>query len=231
MLENSRHPVGSRLTCFPRSRRALLVAAVPLLVATACWSEDSDEGAVEISDVSSSPKLPAEDTSTTTTGPATTAPPTTAPPITTTTTIIPPTTTPPPTTTVPPTTTTTAPPAESAISLSIDVTAVDQHIRSGTLECGNGSRGTGHLAEPEAAQAACDLLEADDARNRLVEGYQQSEDMLCTMIHGGPDVATVTGTVDSQPVDTSFSRQDGCAIADFDWFEALIGSAAGLNPE
>lgn len=136
----------------------------------------------------------------------------------------------PPTTTAPPeeaaTTTSTAPEAdEAAISLNIEVTADDQQVRSGTLECGDAAVGTGHLADAAAAEGACDLLDGDSARNRLVDGYQPPAG-ACTMIYGGPDVATVTGTVDGQSVDTSFSREDGCAIADFDGFEPLIGSAS-----
>lgn len=39
---------------------------------------------------------------------------------------------------------------------------------------------------------------------------------VCTQVYGGPEVATVTGTVDGTDVDATFSREDGCAIARFD---------------
>lgn len=47
------------------------------------------------------------------------------------------------------------------------------------------------------------------------------ERQACTMIYGGPATATVTGTVDGEQVDASFSRQDGCAIARWDSIQAL----------
>jgi len=37
-------------------------------------------------------------------------------------------------------------------------------------------------------------------------------DQSCTMIYGGPQTATVTGTYEGKDVDASFSRQDGCEI-------------------
>jgi hypothetical protein len=35
----------------------------------------------------------------------------------------------------------------------------------------------------------------------------------CTMIFGGPQKATITGTLDGQPVNASFERSNGCEIA------------------
>jgi hypothetical protein len=34
----------------------------------------------------------------------------------------------------------------------------------------------------------------------------------CTQIYGGPQTATVTGTLNGEPVDASFKRTDGCQI-------------------
>jgi hypothetical protein len=34
----------------------------------------------------------------------------------------------------------------------------------------------------------------------------------CTMIYGGPQKATITGTVDGQPVNATFDRTNGCEI-------------------
>lgn len=52
---------------------------------------------------------------------------------------------------------------------------------------------------------------------------------VCTEVYGGPEVATVTGTIDGQPVDATFSREDGCAIARFDAVSPLWTGA--VDPE
>lgn len=48
----------------------------------------------------------------------------------------------------------------------------------------------------------------------------------CTMIYGGAITAHVTGTLDDKPVDRTFSRENGCAIADYDAAEFLWNRAA-----
>jgi hypothetical protein len=47
--------------------------------------------------------------------------------------------------------------------------------------------------------------------------------MACTAIYGGPGVARVTGTLRGQPVDESFSLEDGCQIARWEQNRALLG--------
>jgi hypothetical protein len=143
-----------------------------------------------------------------------------------------------PTTTAAPAPTTTAPappppPTGGAgaptqgTSLTVDVTAEGQAIRSGTVECAaSGASGTGHLADPAAAQAACTLLRDNPgARNRLVNGVDPNR--MCTQIYGGPDEARVQGQLDGQPVDTVVDRRDGCAMAEWDILVPLVGPAGG----
>ena len=48
-------------------------------------------------------------------------------------------------------------------------------------------------------------------------------DMACTAIYGGPDVARVTGTLRGEPVDESFSLEDGCQIARWQRNRELLG--------
>jgi hypothetical protein len=48
-------------------------------------------------------------------------------------------------------------------------------------------------------------------------------DMACTAIYGGPDVARVTGTLRGEPVDESFSLEDGCQIARWERNRELLG--------
>ena len=40
-----------------------------------------------------------------------------------------------------------------------------------------------------------------------------SGDTACTMIYGGPEEATITGTIRGDEIDESFKRTDGCEIA------------------
>jgi predicted secreted protein len=83
--------------------------------------------------------------------------------------------------------------------------------------------GTGYLAEPAAATRAAELLGDAAAAQRLVEG--EPDDQACTEIYGGPDIATITGTLRGQSIDTAFHRSNGCGIADWDIFVPLIGPA------
>jgi hypothetical protein len=59
----------------------------------------------------------------------------------------------------------------------------------------------------------CAWLATDDA-SVLTEA--PAADEICTMQYGGPETATVTGTLGGEQVDASFSRTDGCNIARFD---------------
>lgn len=112
---------------------------------------------------------------------------------------------------------------DAAISLTVDVTAEGRAIRSGTLTCAaSGASGTGHLADPAAAQAACTLLQGNQgSRNRLLNGADPNQ--MCTQIYGGPEEARVRGQIDGRPVDTVVDRRNGCSIAEWDALVPLIG--------
>lgn len=64
-----------------------------------------------------------------------------------------------------------------------------------------------------ADQRVCAWLQ-DSGRELLLEEPEAGR--VCTQVYGGPEVATVTGTIDGKPVAANFSREDGCAIARFD---------------
>ena len=66
---------------------------------------------------------------------------------------------------------------------------------------------------------ACAVLADPAVVTRLSEG--PPGDQVCTEIYGGPDVATISGTIDEQPVDTSVDRVNGCDISD--WDDLLAG--------
>jgi len=46
----------------------------------------------------------------------------------------------------------------------------------------------------------------------------------CTKIYGGPDTATISGTLGSEPVETELNRNGGCEIERFARFEPLLTS-------
>jgi len=57
-------------------------------------------------------------------------------------------------------------------------------------------------------------------------------DAACTLIYGGPEVLTVTGTVGTRHVDYRTGRTNGCEIADYTRDLALVAPfrPAGLRP-
>ena len=56
-------------------------------------------------------------------------------------------------------------------------------------------------------EEACMVLQADpEALEPL------PPDSVCTQIYGGPEEATVVGTLDGEQVNATFSRQNGCEI-------------------
>jgi hypothetical protein len=85
---------------------------------------------------------------------------------------------------------------------------------------------TGDVAQVDENEA-CATLADPDAVTRLVEG--PPEDQMCTEIYGGPDVATIVGTVDGDQVDATVDRTNGCGIADWDdLLGGLLPPAVGV---
>lgn len=64
------------------------------------------------------------------------------------------------------------------------------------------------------AEKACGALAEDEVRTRIVDGAPT--DQVCTEIYGGPDLATIDGTFDGEPVSTTVDRTNGCGIDDWD---------------
>jgi Subtilisin inhibitor-like len=77
---------------------------------------------------------------------------------------------------------------------------------------------------PDAA-AACLALKTDAA---ILSPAPRPTDRACTMQYGGPQMATVTGVVDGQPVETNFSLRDGCEIATWNAAKDVLGTAGGV---
>ena len=71
-------------------------------------------------------------------------------------------------------------------------------------------------------EAACRLL------SELEDPFAPvPPDAMCTEIYGGPQTATVTGTLRGEPVDAEFSRTDGCQIARWDRHLAVLVEPGG----
>ena len=80
-------------------------------------------------------------------------------------------------------------------------------------------RGTAFLKD--AAEEVATAIALPAARNRLLIG--EASDQVCAESYGGPDVATVTGSIGGHRVATSFNRANGCGLADWKLLEPLIG--------
>ena len=49
-----------------------------------------------------------------------------------------------------------------------------------------------------------------------------SGDVACTTIYGGPEEATIKGTIRGEDIDATFARTNGCEIARCDRVKALL---------
>ena len=49
--------------------------------------------------------------------------------------------------------------------------------------------------------------------------------VACTQQYGGPETATVKGTLNGDPIDAKFSRENGCEITRWDAAEPLFEAA------
>lgn len=89
------------------------------------------------------------------------------------------------------------------------------------LACAAGSP-VGESALPDPAAACAVLAEHGD----LIM-TEPDPDAMCTMQYGGPETAVVTGTLDGEQINASFSRENGCEIDRWGMFEPLLGTPGG----
>lgn len=73
-------------------------------------------------------------------------------------------------------------------------------------------------SHPHPATACAYVAKTPATVLRRVPGHE-----ACSMIFGGPQVATVKGTWRGVPVDARLSRANGCEIARWDKLKPLIG--------
>ncbi|MFI0738160.1 SSI family serine proteinase inhibitor [Streptomyces sp. NPDC021100] len=74
-------------------------------------------------------------------------------------------------------------------------------------------------------QGACDQLDGQTRWDRDLFAPVPA-DAQCTMIYGGPERAHVSGTWAGRPVDTDFTRVNGCEMARWNRFSHLLGEPA-----
>ena len=68
--------------------------------------------------------------------------------------------------------------------------------------------------DSDACGAAAGISKADLAPT--------ADDVACTQQFGGPETATIKGTIRGEAIDASFSRTDGCEIARWDKVKPLL---------
>ena len=109
-------------------------------------------------------------------------------------------------------------PTDGVIELAIAYDDGGGTKTTGSLSCRDGAhQATGALAGRVPAETLC-------ARARAMTKLlttQPDKQRACTQIFGGPETALVTGTIDGVKVERTFTRTNGCEIADFN-------AAAGL---
>ncbi len=88
-----------------------------------------------------------------------------------------------------------------------------------TLECEGDAHGTGYLRK--VATPACAL-----ARKGTVTAIatERRGTRLCREGYGGPQRATITGTIGGRRVSVTINRADGCGIDDWNRLRALLGA-------
>ncbi len=71
--------------------------------------------------------------------------------------------------------------------------------------------------ESQKASVTCESGDADPCGALALTDFEPvPADIPCTEIYGGPDVATIEGTVAGKPVSARFTRSNGCEIERFD---------------
>jgi hypothetical protein len=98
-----------------------------------------------------------------------------------------------------------------------DATEVDI---SGSVRCDSNPTGTGAYASTVTVATIC----ADLAKHRgALEQPEPGDDQVCAEVYGGPQHATIRGTVDGAPVDVSVHRTNSCGIDRWETLQWLLG--------
>jgi hypothetical protein len=115
-------------------------------------------------------------------------------------------------------------PATTSQSPATELTIVikdDAKVTTWTLSCDPPS---GTHPDPDKACAAVLTSKATKALPPVAKG------MMCTQIFGGSQTATISGRWDGNPVNASFSRQNGCEISRWQAMGELLPKYATGGP-
>jgi len=97
------------------------------------------------------------------------------------------------------------------------VVQVDRDGESGPMQPREAQVSCDGAGGSAACAAAADLEPAD---------FEPTPgDVACTQLYGGPETAQVTGTLQGEPIDATFSRTDGCEITRWDQVAGLLDAA------
>ncbi len=102
--------------------------------------------------------------------------------------------------------------AAGAIELTVVYDDGSGRKETGTLTCRGADRRAEGALEGRAAPAEL-CAQARGIADLLTS--QPDARRACTQIYGGPETATVTGTIDGDEVERRFKRTNGCEIADY----------------
>ncbi|MCC3281570.1 serine protease inhibitor [Arthrobacter caoxuetaonis] len=109
-------------------------------------------------------------------------------------------------------------------SLTVELMADGEAVTdTWTLQC-EGTTPVGQSGAPDP-EAACVAL-AEGGPGLMAES---GANVSCTMQWGGPQRATVTGTVEGETVDAEFALTDGCQISRWEALAALLGPATAAQ--
>ncbi|HZH23851.1 MAG TPA: hypothetical protein VEY49_03040 [Solirubrobacteraceae bacterium] len=85
---------------------------------------------------------------------------------------------------------------------------------------------TGAEPDPQRIELRCGGAEpCEQSRIDKLAALAEPDDpaVACTQQYGGSEQAHMTGTLAGEPVDVTFARSDGCAIADYEALFAALG--------
>lgn len=113
----------------------------------------------------------------------------------------------------------TSPPSGTPLPAQLSITVDDGTGKIATYSLSCEPAGGDH---PDPAAACASLAAAG------TEAFAPADpDLACTEIYGGPQTATVTGSLDGTQVNSAYNRTDGCQIARWDALADVFASAGG----
>lgn len=111
-----------------------------------------------------------------------------------------------------------APGGTALLTISISQDASADPVQY-VLECVDGAPGPASTLP--GAEAACAAV------TRLGVGFftaRPDKNVICTQQYGGPQTASITGTLDGRSILASFALTDGCEIARWDRVRDILGT-------